>query len=473
MEIFRRKMYDILKEWKLNDRGRHAVLLEGARRVGKSTVVGEFARNEYKSCIIIDFHEHPKRIEGLVENYADDLDGFFTRLQLLTGTELHERDSLIVFDEVQEFPRAREMIKQLVQDGRYDYIETGSLIGLRSNVKGIMIPSEEMHIRMHPMDFEEFLWACGDRVTMKYVRDRFNKMEPMGREEHEAVMGRYRTYMAVGGMPQAVSAYLETKSLIAADREKRIILGLYAYDVAKFPGNLGTKASAVIRSLPSQLMRRKKVFSPSAVKKGGRNRDYERAVEWLADAQLVNPCFENSDPTVEASMGSDSARYKPYFLDTGLLVTLAFGKDREALEMTYDALLSGKLSINGGMFFENMVAQELVARGCDLNFCEFRAGDSSTVYEVDFVIPGITRIVPIEVKSSVSPRHMSLDIFREKYRSRIGRSAVIHPADLRVEDGIVYLPIYMTMLLAEGLAGPEDSVPGEEYLEKEEGPLER
>ncbi|WP_400232935.1 ATP-binding protein [Methanomethylophilus alvi] len=447
MVIFRRKVYERLLSWKNEEKGKCALLVEGARRVGKSTVVEEFGKNEYKSYVKIDFSIKNEDLIDVFENYSSDLEKFFTHLQLVTGSHLYTRDSLIIFDEIQNYPYARQMIKYLVADGRFDYIETGSLISIRKNVVNIQIPSEERHIEMFPLDFEEFLWAQGDTVSTSILRSVFSDKEPLGKGSHRKLIDAFRTYMVVGGMPQVVDKFLTTGNFMDAEKVKRDIIDLYRLDLEKLPGNLGFRALKIFDSIPALLSAHSKVFSPGKIESKSRNRQYEGSITWLREAKLINICECVDDPSVAYGLTLNHSRFKCYFLDTGLLLSLAFGKNRKELEDTYMAMVRGKLSVNEGMFFENVVAQELKAHGHDLVFTVFRHKDVTTQYEVDFLIPGSGKISPIEVKSSASSRHKSLDVFMEKFGTRTDTAYVIHSKDLRVDGKVVYLPIYMTMFL--------------------------
>lgn len=444
--IFKRKILEELKEWKELDDGRTALLIEGARRVGKTTVSVEFARTEYKSFIIIDFSEMNEDLMDLFTNHASDLDVFFRRLQLSFGVKLHERKSVIIFDEVQMFPRARQMIKSLVRDRRYDYIETGSLISLRKNVIDIRIPSEEHVIEMHPMDFEEWMWANGKETTYEMLKTSFESRMPLGLHAHKALMEEFRTYMVVGGMPQAVDRFVETNDYMSAERVKNDILKLYESDIMKLPDKARNQAYSLLHSIPANLSSQKKTFSPGRIMKGARSRSFTWAIDWFIKAKIINPCFLCNDPDTAMALTRDASRLKLYFLDTGLLMTLAFGSDKKMLEEAYRNLIAGRLSINEGMFFENVVAQQLAVRNCELYFHEFRDGESQ-LYEIDFIIPDARGIIPVEVKSSVSSKHRSLDLFMKKYRTRIEQTYVVHAKDLREDGGITYIPVYMTGLL--------------------------
>ena len=444
--IFKRRIHDEIKEWKELDDGRTALLIEGARRVGKTTAAIEFAKAEYKSYIIVDFSEVGDDVLEIFNNLSSNLDLFFQRLQLAYNTKLYERNSVIVFDEVQMFPKARQMIKPLVKDHRYDYIETGSLISLKKNVEKIRIPSEEHPIEMHPMDFEEWLWARDNKARFEMLKELLESKTPLGLHTHKALMEEFKTYMVVGGMPQAVERFIETNDIMSAERVKGDILKLYDSDVMKLPEKARDRAEALFHSIPTNLSSQKKTFSPGRIMKGARSKSFTWAMDWFIKAKIVNPCYLCNDPDVAVALTRDASRLKLYLLDTGLLITLAFGKNKKMLEEAYKNLIAGKLSINEGMFFENVVAQQLVAKNSDLYFHEFRDGDSQ-LYEIDFILPGSKGIMPVEVKSSVSSKHRSLDLFMDKYGSRIEQAFVIHTKDLREDDGILYIPVYMAGLL--------------------------
>ena len=326
---------------------------------------------------MIDFVETDDEMRRIFTDYKTDLNILFNRIQLKTNTKLHERKSVIVFDEVQAFPLAREMIKKLVKDGRYDYIETGSLISVKSKIADIRIPSEEHKINMYPMDFEEWLWANGDDVTADILRELMEKMEPLGESSHKTVLRKYIEYMIIGGMPQVVSTYLEHHDLMEAEQMKRDILDLYRDDIHKIPGVSMKRALNLFNSIPAILSSPHKVLSPTKIEKGTRRREYDGAIEWLCDAKIFNRCRCSSDPSIAIGLSENVRRVKCYFLDTGLLVSLAFQNDKNGLAETYGLLLDGKLSVNKGMLFENMVAQELTCRGYELWFTEFDKKDSN------------------------------------------------------------------------------------------------
>lgn len=440
---FRRKAYDEMLEWKNVSNGRSAIMIQGARRVGKSTLAERFAKDQYKSHILIDFVETDDEMRRIFIDNKTDLNMLFNRLQLKTGVRLHDRDSVIIFDEVQAFPLAREMIKVLVKDGRYDYIETGSLITVKSKVAGIRIPSEEHKIDMYPMDFEEWLWANGDDVTADMLRSITDRKEPLGDTTHRSILKRYAEYMIIGGMPQVVSTYLERHDLMEAEYVKKDIISLYRDDIRKIPGPSMERALNLFDSIPLLLSSSHKVLSPTRIERGTRKRDYDRAMEWLCDAMIFNRCRCSSDPNVAIGLSEDINRVKCYLLDTGLLISLAFQNDKKGLAETYGLLMDGELSMNKGMLFENMVAQELTCRGYDLWFTEFEKKDSERKYEVDFILPSISGIIPLEVKSGRSTPHRSLDVLMERYRGRVRKAFVIHSKDIRVDDDITYVPIYM------------------------------
>lgn len=440
MDIFRRKAYDRMLEWKA-DNGRYALMIEGARRTGKTTIATEFAKNEYRSHIIINFSVPNEEIENLFKDYGKGADRFFLRLQEITNVHLHPRESVIIFDEVQKFPLARQLIKQLVEDGRYDYIETGSLISIKKNVEDIVIPSEEMPMELHPMDFEEFLWAMGNETTVPLIRECFAKREPLGFDAHRRIMDLYTTYMIVGGMPQAVASFLEDNDFESVEKSKRTILNLYRNDAVKI------NARRILTMVPAFLSRHEKTFSPGMVRKGSATRDYLDAVEWLGESKMVNICIRSSDPGPAVDLTLDENSFKVYMLDTGLMITQAFITNVADRRKLYDDLLRGRLNVNLGMVFENMVAQELTMTGHSLVFAKFEHDDSNYLQEVDFVIPEGGKVIPVECKSGVSTRHVSLDRFLNKYGKSVKHAYVVHGKDLRVDGDITYIPIYMTMFI--------------------------
>lgn len=449
----RRKIYTELLKWKEEEAGRTALLIDGARRVGKSYIVENFAKQEYKSYIIIDFNRVNQEVTELFENYLNDLDLFFMYLSNYYNVKLYERDTLIIFDEVQLFPRARAAIKYLVADGRYDYIETGSLMSIKKNVKDIVIPSEERHLRMYPLDFEEFLWALDNESLMDFIKVFFEKKNPLGAALHRKAMDYFRQYMIVGGMPQAVERYVETKDFERVDRVKRDILELYRADIVKHAQGYEMKVEQIFDDIPAQLQKHDKKFKLSSLKKEARFRDYEDAIFWLSDAMIVNVCYNSTAPNIGLKLNMDRVTMKCYMADTGLLISHAFDENGIVSEEIYKKLLFDKLEVNKGMIMENIVAQMLVASGHKLYFYNNPSRDDASLrMEIDFLIAKskITskhNISPIEVKSGGKYTLTSLKKCREKYTEQLDTLYVLHKNDLKVEEGIVYLPLYMTPLL--------------------------
>lgn len=441
--MFKRKIYDKLLAWKNECKGSRALLIEGARRVGKSTIVREFAKKEYKSYIFIDFSIAPQEIINLF-NDITNLSYIFLKLQLQYNVSLFERESLIVFDEVQFCPTARQAIKHLVADGRYDYIETGSLISIKKNVKDILIPSEEKKINMYPLDYEEFLWAIGDNVTAKLLKEVFDKKISLGNLQHRNQMRKFRLYMLVGGMPQAINEYINTNNLKMVDDVKREIINLYSDDFYKID-NSG-KVSSIYEAIPSELNRHSTGFKISSVITGSKESALNELYE-LIQSKTVLPAYNVNDPNTGLSSMYNKDNFKLYLSDVGLLVTLMF-KDREFTSNDiYLKLLSDKLNVNLGIFYENVIAQTLVTNGHKLYYHTMYNEVQKRNYEVDFLISDGKKISPIEVKSSSYKAHKSLDIFCEKYSNRIKNRYVIYPKDLEVKDNIIYLPTYLAMFL--------------------------
>lgn len=450
--VLRRKIMDSLVDWKKRDRGTSAFMLDGARRVGKSYIVKEFASKHYKSFIFIDFNQADDRVKYLFDHYLTDLDDFFLQLSIIFKTKLYPRESLIVFDEVQLFPRARSAIKYLVADGRYDYVETGSLMSIKENVKDILIPSEEYHVSMYPMDFEEFLWALGDDMLMPFIKSCFVKKKPLGDALHRKAMLMFRKYLIVGGMPQVVERFVKTQSFDDADRLKRNILNLYRNDIGKHAAGYERKVMSIFDDIPSQLQKHEKKFKLASLAKEARFRDYEDALFWLDDAMIINPCFNTDEPNIGLRMNSRRTSLKCYMGDTGLLISHSFDENGIVSSELYQKLLFDKLEVNKGMLIENIVAQMLRAVGHKLYFYSNSAKQAEDRMEIDFLIAkrNITNrhnISPLEVKSGPRYTTVSLRKFIQKYKEYIDTPYVIHTQDLREENGIIYLPIYMTMLL--------------------------
>lgn len=446
--MLKRKIYDELVAWKKRSNGSTALMLDGARRVGKSFIAQAFAKAEYRSHILIDFGRAGKDVLDLFENESADLDLFFAKLAAYYSTTLHRRESLIIFDEVQQYPRARQMIKYLVEDGRFDYLETGSLIRLKKNVQDIIIPSEEDHLEMFPLDFEEFLWAMGDEATYPLIRQCFKEKKPLGAALHRKIMNDFRQYILVGGMPQSVLAYINGKNFEESDNAKRRILRLYREDVAKFAEGYEDKVYAVFDGIPGQLSRKEKKYKMTSLGKQARFRSYEDSFVWLNDAMIVNTCFNATDPHVGLALSADNTVQKCYMADTGLLVTLTFKDKKFTDNELYRAILFDKLNINEGMLMENVVAQLLRLHRPRLYF--YSKSDNlhrENHMEIDFLITEGKKIAPVEVKSGDYHRHSSLDKFRSRFSSVIGNSYILYTKDLMIIDGIIHLPLYMAGLL--------------------------
>ena len=446
--MLKRKIYNELLEWKKNSNGQTAMLIDGARRVGKSYITEWFAKQEYKSHIIIDFGNAPQDILNLFLYDSADLDLFFAKLSAFYSTVLYKRESLIIFDEVQQFPKARQLIKYLVADGRYDYLETGSLIRLKKNTENIIIPSEEEHIEMFPMDFEEFLWAMGDEATFPLIRMCFESKKPLGQALHRKVMNDFRQYVLVGGMPQSVLAYIDGKNFEASDEAKRRILRLYRDDVSKFAAGYEEKVYAVFDGIPGQLSKKEKKYKLSSINKNARLRNYEDSFIWLNEAMVINICRNATDPNVGLALSADYATQKCYMADTGLLVTHTFMDRGFTDNELYRAILFDKLDINEGMMIENIVAQMLRQNGHNLYFYSRCDSQNRENYmEIDFLISEGRKISPIEVKSANYRSHSSLDKFRKKFSQKIENSYILYPKDVMEKDGIWHLPLYMAMFL--------------------------
>ena len=429
--------------WKNDSHGKTALLVEGARRIGKSTIVEEFARREYKSYILIDFNKTTSKVKGLFENLMD-LDYLFIYLQNVYKTILFPRESVIVFDEVQQCPLARQAIKYLVQDGRYDYIETGSLISIRQNTQDITIPSEEDRIEMFPMDYEEFRWVMDDTATFPLHRQLFEKCISLGDDVACQKMRDFRLYMLVGGMPQAVSAYLETKNLREVDAVKRKIINLYIDDFRKIDKN--GKLGKLFKSIPSVLARSVSRYYPTSILKGVPTERMEELLIALEESKTVNFSFQVSDPQVGLSLNEDRSRFKLYLGDTGLMVTLVFWDKRFTENILYDKLLSYKLPANLGYVYENVVAQMLRAAGNELYYYTWKK-DEKHNHEIDFLLSRGIKICPIEVKSSSYTSHTSLDEFCKKFPSRIGERILLYTKDYQKDGVVTCLPVYYTAML--------------------------
>lgn len=452
--MFRRKAYGKLLEWKNTSNGKTAMLIEGARRVGKSTIAEEFARNEYESYALVDFTKVNDEFKQMFLDMRNDLDGLFLYLSAALGVTLHRRKSLVIFDEVQLFPPARELIKHLVADGRYDYIETGSLISINANVKDILIPSEEESMGMGPMDFEEFLWAMGEDALAQMIRHAFDHGTPLPDSLHRKAGRLWREYMLVGGMPQAVVAYTPSRDMAAADRAKRMVLKLYREDIEKYGGLAAKRIRAVFDAIPGQLSKHEKRLVYTQIENGSRSRDFMTAFTWLREAATVNLCTLAEDPSLGLALSADDSTVKCYMADTGLLSTMSFSSSGSSMPEVYRQVLLGADGVNEGMLAENAVAQQLVASGHDLYFYSKSSNVRDERMEIDFLIvrpyPDAAmkpRISPIEVKSGKRYSTVSLDKFTRKFAGRTGMEYVVSPRPMRAEGNRRFLPLYMSFCL--------------------------
>jgi uncharacterized protein len=442
--MFKRKIYNDLLQWKDDSQGKTALLVEGARRVGKSTVVENFAQNEYERYILIDFSFASKAVKELFDDISD-LNYFFLQLQLQYGVDLIERKSLIIFDEVQLFPLARQAIKLLVKDGRYDYIETGSLISIKKNVQEILIPSEERRVSMYPMDYEEFLGALGDTSTIKLLKTFYENKKPVGDQINRKMIQKFRIYMLVGGMPQAVDEYIRTNNFKMVDTMKRDILTLYENDFRKIDQT--GKISMLFDAIPAQLNKNASRYQVSSVISGKRANSVLTQIAEMQASKTVNVAYHANDPNVGMSNHKDLTRFKLYIADTGLFTTLLF-KDRDFTEnIVYEKLLSDKLGANLGYLYENVVAQMLTAKGYELFYYTFMNKNTRHNFEIDFIITRLNKICPIEVKSSGYKTHASLDEFCEKFSGRISEKYLVYTKDLNKDQDVWMLPIYMVPFL--------------------------
>jgi len=440
--VFKRKIYEKLLDWKKNWAGKRALLIQGARRIGKSTIVESFAQREYKSYILINFQSDLSKVEDIFKQDVSDLDVFFRNLSLVYGKQLFPRESLIVFDEVQLFPLARQSIKQLVADGRYDFIETGSLITLKQNVDKILIPSEEKSIDMYPMDFEEFLWAKGDIVTGDIIREAFENKKPLGDVAHRKILKDFRLYMTVGGMPQAVRELLETNDFGRVDEVKRDILTLYENDFKKLDGRYRLSTSLILQAIPSELSSHSRLFKTTTLGKNARVTRNYNSFEAIKDSMIVNIAYNSTDPSVGLALNKDYSKQKIYMGDTGLLVSQIFRDSNTTInESIYKQLIVDKLGVNMGMIMENVIAQMLKANGHDLYFCTFDQ------YEVDFLVPQGKKLIALEVKSSSYKSHTSIDRFNVKYSDRVKMNYIIYSKDLKKEGNVTFIPFYMAMFI--------------------------
>ena len=450
--IMRRKIYQQLLDWKEKRNGEVALLIEGARRIGKSYIVEAFGKKEYKSYLLIDFNKAPEMVREWFDLYLEDLDTLFLYLSQHYKVRLHERNSLIILDEIQLCPRARAAIKFLVADGRFDYIETGSLVSIKKNTRSIVLPSEERSIQMYPMDFEEFLWATGNDMLMDLIRKMYVERKPMGQAFHRKAMDAGRRYMIVGGMPQAVKKYVDTQDFDAVDAAKRDVLTIYRNDIFHYAEDIAEKVVSIFDQIPPQLSKHEKKFRLSALKPGAKYRDWDDAFFWLKDASVVNVCYNSTEPNIGLKMNEDRTTLKCYMNDTGLLLSHAFDEKGIMSAEIYHKLLFGKLEVNEGMLVENVVAQMLTASGNKLFFYSKASYVAEERMEIDFLlqknkVTNRHNIHPIEVKSGTNYTLSSLKKCMKKFGEYMTTPTVIHAGDLKVEDGITYLPLYMTPLL--------------------------
>lgn len=453
MKVFKRKIYNKLKDWKAETKGTRALLIEGARRIGKSTIVEEFAKNEYRSYILIDFNLASDTVVSAFNNYLNDLDTFFMILESEYNEKLYRRESVVIFDEIQRFPKARQAVKYLVADGRFDYIETGSLISIRENVEDITLPSEERRMAMHPMDFEEFAWALGEEMQIDYIRKCFEKRMPLEQSLHAKAMLLFRQYMIVGGMPQSIVAYIENdRDFRRADMEKRDILEMYRSDIMKIRSSYKSGVIALFDQIPSFLSHKERRVVMNRLDKNATFPKYHDTFFWLADSMMVNQCFNCTDPNVGLTLNEDRTYVKCYMCDTGLLVSHTFSESEISDNALYRELLFGKLTVNEGMFYENAISQMLVANGYKLFFyTRYNEEKHRNDIEIDFLISNNSKlkykVYPIEVKSSDRYTINSLQRFEDRFRQRMGGSYVIHPKNLKAEGDRLFIPAYMTFCL--------------------------
>lgn len=442
--IFKRKIYNELMSWKQEDNGATAMLIKGARRIGKSTIVEEFAKNEYKSYILIDFTKCSDDIRELF-NDVSDLNHIFIKLQFEYGVSLEERKSVIIFDEVQFCPKARQAIKHLVKDGRYDYIETGSLISIRKNVQNILIPSEEIELTMYPMDYEEFKWAMNDYATIGLLEKCFRERMALGDSTNRKLMRDFRLYMLVGGMPKAVSTLLDTNNLEKVDKVKREIINLYEKDFNRIDptGN----ASKMFHQIPAQLAGNANRYMSWSATEGVNQSSLHEIISEMKESMVVNFAYHSNDPNVGMALHHSTDKFKMFAGDTGLFVTLAFWDKKFTDNIIYQKLLGDKLGADLGYVYENMVSQMLKAAGHELYYYTFPTESGKHNYEIDFLVADGDKISPIEVKSSGYKTHASLDAFCTKFSSRINHKYLVYTKDLRKDTDVICLPVYMAMFL--------------------------
>ena len=449
--MIKRKIYNKILDWKESTKGSKALLIEGARRIGKSTVAEEFGKNEYKSYVIIDFNKASKKIINLFDN-LNELDIFFQTISLEYNTRLYNRESLIIFDEIQKFPKAREAIKYLVEDGRYDYIETGSLISIKENVEGITIPSEERKLKMYPVDFEEFMVYMGEELLIEYIRDCYQKKSPLDQSQHKKAMHLFKEYILVGGMPQSVVAFKNNaRDFFAADIEKRDILDLYRDDIRKAARRYNSKVSAIFENIPGYLSTHEKKIVLSEIDPGASFDRYDEPLFWLDDSMICNLCYKCNDPNVGLALNKNESAVKCYMGDTGLLVSLAFAENEITEQKVFTNIMDGKLSLNEGMLYENAIAQIIKAKGKKLYFyTRYNEEKHRNDIEIDFLLSNDSktnyRINPIEVKSSKNYSAVSIGKFTEVFNRKVYNPMIVHPKNLVEVDGVLRIPAYMFAL---------------------------
>ncbi|QFJ55996.1 ATP-binding protein [Pseudobutyrivibrio xylanivorans] len=449
--MIKRKIYSKILDWKNSTNGTKALLIEGARRIGKSTVAEEIGKNEYKSYILIDFNKASKKIFNLFDN-LNELDVFFQTISLEYNTRLYNRESLIIFDEIQKYPKAREAIKYLVADGRYDYIETGSLISIKENVEGITIPSEERKLKMYPVDFEEFMVYMGEELLIEYIRDCYNKREPLDQSQHNKAMHLFKEYMLVGGMPQSVVAFKKNaRDFYAADVEKRDILNLYRDDIRKAARKYNSRVSAIFENIPGYLSTHEKKIVLSEIEPGATFDRYDEPLFWLDDSMICNLCYKCNDPNVGLALNKNESAVKCYMGDTGLLVSLAFAENEITEEKVFANIMDGKLSLNEGMLYENVIAQIIASKGKKLYFyTRYSEEKHRNDIEIDFLISNDSKtnykVNPIEVKSSKNYSALSIGKFVDIFKRKVDNPMIVHPKNLVEVDGILRIPSYMFAL---------------------------
>ncbi len=446
-----RKAYSQLLQWKNASPSSKAILIKGARRVGKSYLAETFAKQEYTTYILIDFASPLAGTKAILDKYGNrqNLNEFFNQLSVLYGVPLIERKSVLIFDEIQKYPKARELIKYLVADGRYDFIETGSLISISKNVRDIVIPSEEEELFLHPLDFEEYLSALNDTVTIPFLREAYRTNRPLG-NMLKPIMDKLRGYMLVGGMPQAVTEYASSGNIDQVERVKRGIIKLYREDIAKYAEGYVAEAKAIFDSIPSQLAHHDKKIKYSSLGEGDRFSSYKDAIRWIDDSMVGTLCAGTDQPDLFGEFTVQPSKLKCYLGDTGLLLTMAAGTNYLKSEL-YKSFMKGSLSVNQGMMTENLVAQAISSHDVPLRFYEkiIKCDNGTKKYEVDFLITVKGKVIPLEVKSGQQKKHASLDYYCRTYKKQVGKGIVLTKGDLRITDEYKYIPLPMAWLLME------------------------